>query len=360
MVLKELNKKYTSEVDNVFEEEWSNILQKFDDATIYQSWSYGKVRWGQDNLSHLVLKKNNEIVSIAQLRIIKLPFSILGIAYLTWGPVYKKKGHKINIENIQQMLRAIYNEYVISRGLYIKIRSNIIQKNGNEIESIFLEEGYTQNYYKSSYRTFVVDLTPELDDIKGRFKKKWRGYLNRAQKKGLTIKMSTDTNLFNIFIVLYKDMQSKKKFDSGVDIIEFKKIQDDLHSSLKMNIFVCEFEGEVISIEICSAIGNTGIGILSATNTLGRKLGASYLMQWEEIKWLKSLGFQWDDLGGINPKKNPGVYHFKAGLSGKEIRHISDFDGCKKKYMTKLMKYAELSARILNKIRTLLSLSNSN
>ena len=29
---------------------------------------------------------------------------------------------------------------------------------------------------------------------------------------------------------------------------------------------------------------------------------------------------RWYDLGGIDPEENPGVYKFKRGLNGKEVR----------------------------------------
>ena len=45
---------YQIEVDRVKEAEWSELMSRFDDANIYQTWSYGAVRWQQKNLSHLV------------------------------------------------------------------------------------------------------------------------------------------------------------------------------------------------------------------------------------------------------------------------------------------------------------------
>lgn len=55
--MKTLDPGYDVEIDQVEKTEWSKLVQRFDDATIYQTWSYGLVRWGEKNLSHLVLKK---------------------------------------------------------------------------------------------------------------------------------------------------------------------------------------------------------------------------------------------------------------------------------------------------------------
>ena len=66
---------YSSEVDTIDEMAWCQILDQFDDANIYQTWSYDEVRYGRDKISHLLLQKNGEIVAIAQARIVTIPYS---------------------------------------------------------------------------------------------------------------------------------------------------------------------------------------------------------------------------------------------------------------------------------------------
>ena len=124
-------------------------------------------------------------------------------------------------------------------------------------------------------------------------------------------------------------MLSRKGFTPGVDYNEFKMIQKDLPKSLKMKVMTCEYEGELVCGAVCSAIGNTGIYLLGATGDKGMKLNGSNLLHWHIIQWLKKQGYHWYDLGGINLNRNPGVYHFKAGIagkSGKEYSHIGQFE----------------------------------
>ena len=44
--MKTLAEGYTVKIDQISKDEWSELLPRFDDATIYQTWSYGAVRWG--------------------------------------------------------------------------------------------------------------------------------------------------------------------------------------------------------------------------------------------------------------------------------------------------------------------------
>ena len=50
------------EVDRATPAEWSSMLDLFADANLYQTWSYGAVRWGRKNLSQLVLKRDGEVL----------------------------------------------------------------------------------------------------------------------------------------------------------------------------------------------------------------------------------------------------------------------------------------------------------
>ena len=119
--MKQLDPGYTVKVDRIDKVKWHNFLQLFDDASFYQTWSYGKISWGEKSLSHLVLEKNDKIVSMAQLRIVEMPLLQAGFAYLTWGPMWRKKGEKVNLNILRNMLQALYNEYVINRGYLVKV-----------------------------------------------------------------------------------------------------------------------------------------------------------------------------------------------------------------------------------------------
>src|SRR5271157_3774666 len=105
--MRELDPGYASEVDAVDELTWSHILHEFDDANIYQTWSYGAVIGGPRNISHLVLRENGNIAAIAQARIARLPLINIGIAYVPWGPLYRRGAHRANAEVFRQAIRAL-------------------------------------------------------------------------------------------------------------------------------------------------------------------------------------------------------------------------------------------------------------
>jgi hypothetical protein len=128
-----------------------------------------------------------------------------------------------------------------------------------------------------------------------------------------------------------------------VDVGEFGRICENLPTGLKLKILICEHQGQPVSSIVCSALGDTGIYLLGATHDEGLNTKGAYLLQWTMIKWLKENGFQFYDLGGIDPEQNPGVYHFKQGFSGRDVSRIAPFESCEDFISTIGMKAMDLA-----------------
>ena len=318
--------KYTIEVDQIEKPEWSEALLKFDDATIYQTWSYGTVHWKESNLSHLVLKRSGEVVGLAQVSIKKIPVVNLGIAYIPWGPLWQTRGNPTNYADLKHLIQALKEEYVKRRGLLLRIAPNVVDDAQEEMRSLLEREDFHLNKSIPPYRTYILDLSPSLQELRKGLNQKWRNQLNRAEKNALTIIEGDSDELYQKFMNLQNETLDRKKYIPGVDYEEFRKIQKELPEPLKMKIMICEYEGESINVAICTAIGNTAIYLLGATADIGLQLKGAYLLQWAMIRYFKERGCRWYDLGGINPERNPGVFHFKAGLSGKDVYHIGQFE----------------------------------
>lgn len=329
--MQSLSNGYIAEVDRITEAEWSVLLSRFDDATINQTWIYGSIRWGEANLSHVVLKKEGEIVAAVQLRIVKLPAIKRGIAYISWGPMWRTREKQRNIEYLRQMLKALLTEYTVRRGLLLRILLNVFDcdVNSDSIRSIFSKEGFQCKL--SPYRTFLLDLEPSLEQLRANLSREWRRNLRKAESCNLKIIEGSEDEIYETVNSLYKEMLGRKGFVPLMDVNQVGMIQSYLPEFLKMRIFLCELDGKPIAALVGSGLGDTGIELIAATNDRALKVNASYLLRWRMIQWLKENGCHWFDLGGIDPEKNPGSYHAKSGLAGKsgrDTRHIGQFEAC--------------------------------
>jgi lipid II:glycine glycyltransferase (peptidoglycan interpeptide bridge formation enzyme) len=325
---RELAPHFTSEVDSVTERDWQERLQEFEDANIYQTWSYGEVSWGLGNTSHLVLKKEGRIVALAQVRVLKLPFFNIGIAYVRWGPIWRCST-EADEDVFRQAVRALRNEFTCKRSLVLRLFPALFDDDLLCYSTILQEEGFSVLGGVSANRTILMDLSPSLEGLREGMMPHWKRELKIAERKKLEVIEGDEDELFAAFIKIYKEMVSRKKFVEPNDINQFRLIQAGLPKELKMRVMLCKSGDDMCSGLICSAIGNTAIYLFGATSNSGMKSNGSYLLHWKLLQTLKQQQVVVYNLNGINPARNPGTYKFKsdlAGRNGKDVRFLGQFE----------------------------------
>jgi hypothetical protein len=319
---------FTFEVDVLDEPAWYRVLDQFEDANLYQTWSYDEVRCGRNNISHLLLRKSGEIVAVAQARIAKIPFVRAGIAYIRWGPLWRRQGELPDPEIFRQAIRALRLEYCSTRGLVLRLYPALFQESSSGFVSILAEEGFARSAGKPD-RTLVLDLSRPIEELRAGLRPHWRRYLKVAERNALETIEGTGDDLFEAFVGIYKEMVGRKRFTEPNDIREFRSIQRRLPEHLKMKIMLCKAGDKLCAGLICSAVGKSGIYLFGATSNIGLKARGSYLLHWKLIEWLREKGITSYDLHGISPEVNPGTYKFKADLcgdNGKDVHFLGRFD----------------------------------
>lgn len=319
---------FSVSVDRITEPEWNSLLPRFADASIYQTWAYGAVSWGEKQLSHLVLQRGAEIVAAAQLRIVRIPVVNRGIAYLRWGPLWQRKANAQDPQIFDAMLQALRREYAERRGLLLRLLPGVFQEDAwaGEINSCLRRRGLDLETEIRPYHTSRVDVAQPLDTVRRGLHSRWRNYLKAAEKIGYAVVQGTADELYDQFTVLYREMMARKQFETTVDIEEFRQVQKRLPEILKLRIFICSVDGQQQNALVVSALGDSAIYLLAATGNAGLNGRGAYLLQWRAMEWLHQQGIRWYDTGGINQERNPGGYQFKSGLGGQEVSHLGRFE----------------------------------
>jgi lipid II:glycine glycyltransferase (peptidoglycan interpeptide bridge formation enzyme) len=313
---------YSWEADTLDERAWGELLQEFEDANIYQSWPFAAVTSGHRSMSHVLLRKDGEIVAAALARTAKVPWLPAGIAYIRWGPVWRRTAKEANPEDFRQMVRALRNEYACKRGLVLRLFPFINDQDPPEFSSILAEEGFASLAKESRSRTILMDLKPSLQELREGLSGNWKRNLKQAERNALEVVEGTQKELFAQFIAIYKEMVARKKFSEPNDINQFKLIQSQLLEKHKMRILLGREGNDICCGAICSAMGNTAIYLFGATSESGLKKSGSYLLQWKLLEHLKQSGITIYNLHGINPLTNPGTYKFKSDLAGKHGQDV--------------------------------------
>jgi hypothetical protein len=336
--------KFKIEVDRVEPGTWGAILDRFQDSNLCQTWAYGAIRWGKENLSHLVLRWGDEVVAAAQLRLIRRWPIPGGIAYMRWGPLVHSRSIGLEQEIFSRMANALYKEYVVGRRFCLRLFPDAFI--GSE-RAVLMEKAFAGLFEAIPRvlhveRTFLLDLSLPLEQLRKGLDQKWRNQLNRAEKNNLEIRVGKDNADFGLFDRLYRDMLDRKRFETAVDIDEFGRLYEALRARSELILFLCYSGDDVVSGIVCSALGEKGIYTLGATSDSGLQSKGAYLLQWSMVRWLKENGFRYYDLGGIDPEINPGVYHFKKGLSGQDVIRLPAFQSCEYPCSGLYMKLADL------------------
>jgi lipid II:glycine glycyltransferase (peptidoglycan interpeptide bridge formation enzyme) len=324
-----LEQGYSYEADGSSEEAWGGLVQSFADGNIYQTWQYAAILGGARNLSHILLKKDGEIVGIAMVRIKTLPVVKAGIAYVYHGPVFKRAGSEVNFEHFRQALRALRNEFVCRRGLTLRAFPAIFEDDDPEFAAILEQEGFSLAVDEAREKTVLMDLTPPLDDLRQGMARNWKRNLKHAESFQFEIIEDADEYMIDEFVRIYAQMVTRKEFNASDTVGIFKRLQASLPEELKLKIRMCKCNGEVSAILATSAIGEKGIDMYAASSNSGIQNKASYLLRWMKIQKLKSMGITQYDLNGVNPVTNPGTYRFKRDLAGKygrEVYYLGKFD----------------------------------
>lgn len=318
-------------LDQVDKTSWDHLLNHFEDASISQTWEMGSARNKKGKLSHITLKRGEDILALCQVRLRTWPLLKIGFADIVWGPLCVKKEKPFEPNVLVHLIRAIKDEYAIKRGYLLRVWPNAVGDRKELLSKILESENFSLDSWERPYRTFKLDLSPPLEELRKNFLQKWRNCLNKAEKCNLNIVQGTNDELFKIFLRLAKEMFGRKSINESDNYQIYQQVQKVLPPHLKMQIMICESDGEPVNAIICSALGDTGIYQLGAMGNKGFKVNGAYLLHWKMIQWLKNNGFRYYDLGAFNPQINPNVYHFKKGLAGKkggEEIFLGKYVGC--------------------------------
>ena len=330
---------FSAEVDSVDKAQWDEILREFIDANIYQTWSYATVRSDRGKTTNLVLKMQGTVVAVVRARLAKIPWVNFGMAYVYWGPLWKRPDTGTDLEVFRQALRALRIEYVERRKLVLRIVPNLPDSDNEPFRRIFEEEGYAFQPRVKRRRTILMDINAPMEQLYRDLRKSWRNHLNRARREELELIEGEEEALFEAFEKIYAEMMDRKQFVEFTDPAYCRAVQRELPPGQKLRVFLCKSNGNVCHGTICSAFGNTGMSLFGATSNRGKSHNASYLIHWRMVEWMKSRGCQVNDLNGINPTVNPSLYEFKSGLAavhGQDFHLLGAFD-CYPNTSTKLL-----------------------
>src|SRR5258705_12386326 len=142
-MIRPLSSGYSAEVGAIVDERWFELMRTFADANLYQLWQSGVAPRAFPGVGRLVLVKDGSVVAAAEARLFTLPFTDIGIAYLRWGPMWRRSGAASDIDHFRQALRALRNQYVGRRGVVFRLKPRLFVERGGLCARTLGEEGFS-------------------------------------------------------------------------------------------------------------------------------------------------------------------------------------------------------------------------
>ncbi len=304
---------------------WLELTAEFDDLNYRQCWDFGVACAEQVGArsEHIAVLDGDEIVALADVRVKTVPVLGGGIAYVNGGPLVGRSDGASS--RLDAALGALTEEYVERRGLVLRVAPAPASADWAErLTEVFVARGF--ELMEPPDGTILIDLEPPLDELRKGFKKKWRYYLTKSEKAGLEVRAGRDPELFESFIGLFDHMIERKGFGVNLHPRLYADVQREAAPGAPFLVALAELDGEPVAGHVSSLAGDTAVYLLGASEGAGLDTYAAYLLQWYVIETAKAAGCRWYDLGGIDPEGNPGVYHFKKGMGGVDVRPAGPFE----------------------------------
>jgi lipid II:glycine glycyltransferase (peptidoglycan interpeptide bridge formation enzyme) len=209
----------------------------------------------------------------------------------------------------------------VRRGLTVRFLPYLWEGERESMDALWRAGEFSRLPTVPPQRTLLMNLERSLPELRAGLDQKWRNGLNRAEKNHLQVEEGGSDELFERFVAMHAEMNQRKGFVPTSSVDEFRRMQRDLPPRHQMRVFLASTNGASGCVGaagvVCSHIGDFGVFLHGATTDAGLRSQASYLLQWRALTWLKEQGAASYNLHGINPVANPGTYHFKAGLCGR-------------------------------------------
>lgn len=248
---------------------------------------------------------------------------------------YLPKGPGVRTQAELSALLPYLRDFARDQGVFlVKIESELLQ-------SEVTLELYTPSYIsptrtiQPNASTVVLDISGTLDTVIAGLNQKGRHAIRRAERDGVTVSAvpATDENC----TIMYELLQSTSvgKFEGMVrDYEYYRTFWKAYEASDTGKMFFAYSDGQIVAAAFTVLLGSKATYKDGASVRERPVYGASHLLQWRIIEWLKSRGITSYDLCGtpasadINNQNDPyyGIGRFKTSFSKSVTDYIGTYD----------------------------------
>ena len=304
------------------------------------AWGDLKAHFGWQPL-RIAAMEGDSIVAGAQVLFRSLLGSRLTTAYVPKGPLIAPAAlPKASTASMLSALHAVCRQH---RAISLKLEpdwaasadaQHWLQSRG------FVPSGQTVQ----PRRTILIDLRPSERDILAQMRSKTRYNIRLAQRREITVHLGNADDLPTFYRLL---QVTAERAGFGVHTRTYYSLAWQLFEAQEAAaLLLASYRNRPLGAVMVFAWGNKAWYMYGASSDEQRHRMPTYLLQWEAMRWAKSRGCTTYDLWGIPDVDESaigpsvaeaeargvlsrgmgGLYRFKRGFGGREVRYVGAFD----------------------------------
>jgi hypothetical protein len=302
------------EVDTVPDQSWDRIAGEFDDLNYDQIACYAAGHWGK-RVSHLLLRRQGEAVAGARTAIVTLPGFARGLAFLRFGPFWRRHGGTADIAIYRGAIAALVEEYCVRRGHCLTVIPRPSPEFYQQECDVLSEFGFSVRRKVPDPHRYFIDLSLDEEAQMRSLEQKWRYNLRHALAHDFEIRLCDNDADIRAFQSLHATMATRKGFYNHDRVHLLPELAAQLPEALRPRIALAFHQGRPVVGATIALLGDTAYYVFGGSDAAALSLKAGYALQWWIIRWLSTQKVRWYDLGG--EAQEPGLRQFKKGLVGK-------------------------------------------
>jgi lipid II:glycine glycyltransferase (peptidoglycan interpeptide bridge formation enzyme) len=170
--------------------------------------------------------------------------------------------------------------------------------------------------------TRLIDLTRPEEALWADLRQKWRQYINKARRDGVTVVAGGAQDL-PAFYALYEETARRAGFYHREEQSYRAVWEAFAPSGMARLLFARGPDSEPLATLFLLGSGQRMTELYGGMSLRGADAHANYVLKWEAITRARDEGFAEYDLWGL---AHPGIAHFKAGFGGREVRYVGAWD----------------------------------
>lgn len=288
-------------------QDWNDLLSDSEICDAFQTYEWALVLRNSMGVRprFMTVRQGGQIVG-GVMFFSKKMFGVVDSYEVRGGPLYAK-GYK---ETVMKSILKALNRRKKKLVNLLFVPYPIIN---NGFEQTFKAEGY----FSYPFRTIVIDLNKELEEIWQALNKRARWGVRKAERMELTVKVADNWQEWEQYYSLHQFHGREKHYPT--DPPEFFREMFKLHHKRMARLFLAKHGKRIVAGSLFLVCKQNMVFLQNASQKAFLAHNPNNLLQWKSIEWAKENGVKIYDFDGLPLEQTAylrGVYEYKKRWDG--------------------------------------------